>query len=155
MSRKSSSCWASGSGETTTAEQTSEAAMEKVSSTLESRRLKNRARSNESGFLQQLPMVESQSGINNVVGPELPYFNSPSTWWQCVGVGSVFPAHFGPWTPINHCFNVTASLNSVADHVHQFIATLYHLKINTTVSSVTSPGTRCESIDNILRGDRT
>ncbi len=44
------------------------------------------------------------------------------------GVGNIFLAHFGPLVPIEHRLkNTTAYLSIVADHVHPFMTTVYHL----------------------------
>ncbi len=40
-------------------------------------------------------------------------------------MGDILLAHFGPLVPIEHCFNATAYLSIVADHVHPFMTTVY------------------------------
>ncbi len=42
-------------------------------------------------------------------------------------MGDFFLAHFGPLVPIEHRFNTTVYLSIVADHVHPFMTTVYHL----------------------------
>ncbi len=45
-----------------------------------------------------------------------------------VMVGGIFSWHtLGTLVPIKHCLNVTAYLSIVADHVHPFMTTVYHL----------------------------
>ncbi len=38
----------------------------------------------------------------------------------------------GPLVPIEHCLNTTAYLSIVADHVHPFMTTVYHLLMTTS-----------------------
>ncbi len=42
-------------------------------------------------------------------------------------MGDIYLAHFGPLVPIEHHLNATAYLSIVADHVHPFMTTVYHL----------------------------
>ncbi len=45
-----------------------------------------------------------------------------------VMVGGIFYCHtLSPLVPIEHCLNATAYLSIVADHVHPFMTTVYHL----------------------------
>ncbi len=45
-----------------------------------------------------------------------------------VMVWGIFSLHtVGPLVPIEHCLNTTAYLSIVADHVHPFMFTVYHL----------------------------
>ncbi len=45
-----------------------------------------------------------------------------------VMVWGVFSWHtLGPLVPIKHCLNTTVYLSIVADHVHPFMTTVYHL----------------------------
>ncbi len=54
----------------------------------------------------------------------LPCLNGPGWWWWCNGVGGIFVAHF---VPLEHRLNTTVYLSIVADHVHPFMTTVYHL----------------------------
>jgi len=48
-------------------------------------------------------------------------------------VGGIFSWHtLGLFVPIEHCFNATAYLSIVADHVLTFMTTVYHLLMNTS-----------------------
>ncbi len=53
----------------------------------------------------------------------LPWLKGSGRWW-CNGVGGIFLAHL---VPIEHCLNATVYLSIVADHVHPFMTTVYHL----------------------------
>ncbi len=45
-----------------------------------------------------------------------------------VMVWGIFSWHtFGPLVPIEHCLSTTVYLSIVADHVHPFMTTVYHL----------------------------
>ncbi len=50
-----------------------------------------------------------------------------------VMVGGIFSWHtLGPLVPIKHCLSATAYLSIVADHVHPFMTTVYHLLMTTS-----------------------
>ncbi len=50
-----------------------------------------------------------------------------------VMVWGIFSWHtLGPLVPIEHCLNTTAYLSIVADHVHPFMTTVYHLLMTTS-----------------------
>ncbi len=50
-----------------------------------------------------------------------------------VMVWAIFSWHtLGPLVPIEHCLNATAYLSIVADHVHPFMTTVYHLLMATS-----------------------
>ncbi len=85
---------------------------------------KNVAWSDESGFLQHSD-VGSEFGVKNMKAWIIMSCLSGSgcCWW-CNGVGDIFLAHF---VPIEHRLNATVYLSIVADHVHPFMTTLYHL----------------------------
>ncbi len=58
----------------------------------------------------------------------LPCLNGSGWWWWCNGVGGIFSWHtLGSLVPIEHCLNTTVYLSIVADHVHPFMTTVYHL----------------------------
>ncbi len=66
-------------------------------------------------------MVGSEFGVKNMkawIHPCMPCLN--------------FLAHFGPVVPIEHRLNATAYLSIVADHVHPFMTTVYHLLMATS-----------------------
>ncbi len=54
-----------------------------------------------------------------------------SGWW-CNGMGDIFGHTLGPLVPIEHNLNATAYLSIVADHVHPFMTTVYHLLMATS-----------------------
>ncbi len=57
----------------------------------------------------------------------LPCLNGSGWCWWCNGVG-IFSWHtLGLLVPIEHRLNATAYLSIVADHVHLFMTTVYHL----------------------------
>ncbi len=62
-------------------------------------------------------------------GSILPCLNGSGCWWWCNGVGDIFLAHL---VPIEHCLNTTVYLSIVADHVHPFMTTVYHLLMTTS-----------------------
>ncbi len=85
---------------------------------------KNVAWSDESRFLLQHSDVGSEFGVKNMKAwIILPCLNGSGCWW-CNGVGDIFLAHFAP---IEHRLNTTVYLSIVADHVHPFMTTVYHL----------------------------
>ncbi len=90
---------------------------------------KNVASSDESWFLLQHSDVGSEFGVKNMKAwIILPCLNGSGWWWWCNGVGGgIFLAHFGPLVPIEHRLNTTVYLSIVADHVHPFMTTVYHL----------------------------
>jgi len=75
-------------------------------------------------------MVVLEFGVNNKYGSILPCVNCSGCWWWN-HVGNNLLAHFGPLVPIKHCLNVTVYLSIVADHVHSFKTTVYHLLMAT------------------------
>ncbi len=87
---------------------------------------KNIAWSDESRFLLHSD-VGSEFGVKNMKAwIILPCLNG-SGWWWCNG-GVIFSWHtLGSLVPIGHCLNTTAYLSIVADHVHPFMTTVYHL----------------------------
>ncbi len=80
-------------------------------------------------FCCDIQMVGSEFGVKNTWrhGSILPCLNGSGWWWWCNGVGDIFLAHFGPLVPIEQRLNTTAYLSIVADHVHPFMTTVYHL----------------------------
>ncbi len=54
----------------------------------------------------------------------LPCLNGSGWCWWCNGVGGIFLAQL---VPTEHCLNTTVYLSIVADHVHPFMTTVYHL----------------------------
>ncbi len=61
-------------------------------------------------------------------GSILPCLNSSGWCWWCNGGGGIFSRHtLGPLVPIEHRLNTTVYLSIVADHVHLFMTTVYHL----------------------------
>ncbi len=88
---------------------------------------KNVAWSDESWFLLQHSDVGSEFGVKNMKAwIILPCLNG-SGWWWCNGVGDIFWHTLGPLVPIKHRLNATVYLSIVADHVHPFMTTVYHL----------------------------
>ncbi len=64
--------------------------------------------------------------------PSCPCLNGSGWWWWCNGVG-IFSWHtLGLLVPIEHRLNATAYLSIVADHVHLFMTTVYHLLMATS-----------------------
>ncbi len=89
---------------------------------------KNVAWSDESWFLLQHSDVGSEFGVKNMKAWIIrPCLNGSGWCWWCNGVGDIFLAHFGPLVPIEHRLNTTVYLSIVADHVHPFMTTVYHL----------------------------
>ncbi len=89
---------------------------------------KNVAWSDESWFLLQHSDVGSESGVKNMKAwIILPCLNGSGWCWWCNDVGDIFLAHFGHLVPIEHRLNATVYLSIVADHVHPFMTTVYHL----------------------------
>ncbi len=92
---------------------------------------KNVAWSEESRFLLRHSDVGSVFGIKNMKAwihlCQWIHLNSSAWWWWCNGVGDIYLAHFGPLVSIEHHLNTTVYLSSVADHVHPFMITVYHL----------------------------
>ncbi len=86
---------------------------------------KHVAWSDESRFLLRHSDVGSEFGIKNMKAwIILPCLNGSGWWWWCNGVGDILLAHL---VPIEHRLNATAYLSMVADHVHLFMTTVYHL----------------------------
>ncbi len=86
---------------------------------------KNVAWSDESWSLLQHSDVGSEFGIKNMKAwIILPCLNGSGWWWWCNGVGDILLAQL---VPIEHRLNATAYLSIVADHVHPFMTTVYHL----------------------------
>ncbi len=91
---------------------------------------KNVAWSDESRYLLRHSDVGSEFGVKNMKAwIILPCLNGSDWWWWCNGVGDVFLAHF---VPNEHRLNATAYLSIVADHVHPFMTTVYHLLMTTS-----------------------
>ncbi len=85
---------------------------------------KNAAWSDESWFLLRHSDVESEFGVKNMKAWILPCLNGSGWCWWCNGGGDIFLAHL---VPIEHRLNTTVYLSIVADHVHPFMTTVYHL----------------------------
>jgi len=71
-----------------------------------------------------------------------------------VMVWGMFSWHtLGPIVPIGHCLNATAYLSIVSDHVHPFMATMYH-SLMATSSRIMHHVTKLESfqIDQTIFG---
>ncbi len=86
---------------------------------------KNVAWSDESVFLLLHSDVGSEFGVKNMKAwIILPCLNGSGWLWWCNGLGDIFLAHL---VPIEHRLNATVYLNIVADHVHPFMSTVYHL----------------------------
>ncbi len=86
---------------------------------------KHVAWSDESWFLLQHSDVGSESGVKNMKAwIILPCLNGSGCWWWCNDVGDIFLANL---EPIEHRLNTTVYLSIVADHVHPFMTTVYHL----------------------------
>ncbi len=79
-------------------------------------------------FLLRHSDVGSEFGVKNMKAwIILSCLNGSGWWWWCNGVGDIFLAHFGPFSTNWASFNTTAFLSIVADHVHPFMTTVYHL----------------------------
>lgn len=61
-------------------------------------------------------------------------------------------AYFGPLSTNEHRSNVTAHLTIVADHVHPFTTTVYHL-LMTTSSRITHHTTKLNSMHTLKKGN--
>ncbi len=62
-----------------------------------------------------------------------PALSQRFSWWGwCNGVGNIFLAHFVHLVSIEHRLNATVYLSIVADHVHPFMTTVYHLLMTTS-----------------------
>ncbi len=82
----------------------------------------------ESRFLLQHSDVGSEFGVKNMKAWIILPFLNGSGWCWCNGVGGIFSWHtLGLLVPIDHRLNATVYLSIVADHVHPFMTTVYHL----------------------------
>ncbi len=72
-----------------------------------------------------IQMIGSEFGVKNMKAWIIrPCLNGSGWWWGCNGVG-IFSWH--TLVPIEHRLNTTVFLSIVADHVHPFMTTVYHL----------------------------
>ncbi len=78
--------------------------------------------SDETWFLLRHSDAGLEFGVKNMKAWIILPCLSGSGWcWWCNGVGGIFLAHF------EHHLNTTVYLSIVADHVHPFMTTVYHL----------------------------
>ncbi len=78
-------------------------------------------------FCCNIQMIESEFGVKNMKAWIILPCLDGSGWWWCNGV-AVFSWHtLGPLVPIEHRLNTTVYQSIVADHVHPFMTTVYHL----------------------------
>ncbi len=77
-------------------------------------------------FCCDIQMVESEFGVKNCLVSTVQAGGGVMVW-------GIFSWHtFGPLVPIEHHLNTTAYLSIVADHVHPFMTTVYHLLMITS-----------------------
>ena len=79
--------------------------------------------------LSSICLSQNLVSTARIHGPNLPCVNSPG-WW-CDGVGYVFSAKFS-FLNTNQTWLKRHSHSIVADHVHPFMATVYHLLMGTS-----------------------
>ncbi len=79
-------------------------------------------------FCCNIQMIGLEFGVKNMKAwIILPCLKGSGCWWWCNGVG-IFSWHtLGPLVPIVHRLNATDYLSIIADHVHPFMTTVYHL----------------------------
>ncbi len=79
-------------------------------------------------FCCNIQMIVSEFGVKNMKAwIILPCLNGSGWWWWCNGVGGIFLAHFGPLSTNWASFIRHSLPEFVADHVHPFMTTVYHL----------------------------